>query len=251
MTRSRNGGHLHPPPRKWGRGTALRSRVVEGASDSTLRFRRKSFVAARAPSTMLRMVPLPRYRGCGQAISFSRCIFLIRTRAMRKPFPRTSPHIDLRQIDPAVEGRIHHGRARHGRKERKRKKGSRTPKGANAATALARCGARPAGRARLPAFHCGSCQGDSWSPRLSVRPCFLRLGRSIRSCTAAPTGGRRPRASPRALPAPSCLRPASTSRAGHNAGRMMPEPPGSKGDEPLPAGTATRSAGRGHRPASL
>src|SRR6185437_11955793 len=28
------------------------------------------------------------------------------------------------------------------------------------------------GRARLSAFHCGSCRGDSWSPRLSVRPCF-------------------------------------------------------------------------------
>jgi hypothetical protein len=56
---------------------------------------------------------------------------------------------------------------------------------------------------------------------------------------AAPTGGRRPRASPRVLPAPSCHRPASTSRAGHSAGRVMPKPPGSKGDEPLPAGTAT------------
>ncbi len=31
---------------------------------------------------------------------------------------------------------------------------------------------------------------------------------------------------------------ASTSRAGHSAGRLMPEPPESKGDEPLPAGTA-------------
>ena len=38
--------------------------------------------------------------------------------------------------------------------------------------APAGCGARPAGRARLPAFHCGSRQGDSWSPRLSVRPRF-------------------------------------------------------------------------------
>ena len=28
------------------------------------------------------------------------------------------------------------------------------------------------GRARLSAFHCSSRQGDSWSPRLSVRPCF-------------------------------------------------------------------------------
>ncbi|HTV29371.1 MAG TPA: hypothetical protein VMF32_16450, partial [Xanthobacteraceae bacterium] len=38
-------------------------------------------------------------------------------------------------------------------------------------------------------------------------------------------------------PAPYPL-PASTSRAGHSAGRLMPEPPESKGDEPSPAGTA-------------
>jgi hypothetical protein len=44
--------------------------------------------------------------------------------------------------------------------------------------------------------------------------------------------GRRPHASPRVLPAPeqirTCPRPVSTSRAGHSAGRMMPEPPGSE-----------------------
>ena len=32
-----------------------------------------------------------------------------------------------------------------------------------------------------------------------------------------------------------------TSRAGHSAGRLMPRPPGSDGDEPPPAGTASRS----------
>ena len=68
-------------------------------------------------------------------------------------------------------------------------------------------------------------KGTAGRPRLSVRPCFRRLGRSVRSCKPAPTGGRRPRASPRALPAPTCHRPVSTSRAGHSAGRMMPEPP--------------------------
>jgi hypothetical protein len=31
---------------------------------------------------------------------------------------------------------------------------------------------------------------------------------------------------------------ASTSHTGHSAGRLMPEPPESKGDEPSPAGTA-------------
>jgi hypothetical protein len=45
---------------------------------------------------------------------------------------------------------------------------------------------------------------------------------------------------PNAADVPPALYPvaASTSRAGHSAGRVMPEPPESKGDEPLPAGTA-------------
>ena len=42
-----------------------------------------------------------------------------------------------------------------------------------------------------------------------------------------------------------------TSRAGHSAGRLMPRPPGCDGDEPPPAGTASRSAMRGHRTTSL
>src|SRR5581483_11263507 len=41
-----------------GRGTILRSKMVEGASDSPLRFRYKSFVTARAPSTILRSLSL-------------------------------------------------------------------------------------------------------------------------------------------------------------------------------------------------
>ena len=82
-----------------------------------------------------------------------------------------------------------------------------------------RRGARLAKRARLSAFHRGSRQRDYSSQRLGVRPCFLGLSRSARSGTAAPTGGRRPHAAPRVLPAPSCPSPASTSRAGHSAGR--------------------------------
>jgi rRNA maturation protein Nop10 len=84
-----------------------------------------------------------------------------------------------------------------------------------------------------------SPKGLCSSRRLSVRPCFLGRGRSVRSCTAAPTGGRRPKRCStgvtRAVPVPVQR---STSRAGHCAGGMMPEPPGSEGDEPKPAGTA-------------
>ncbi len=41
--------------------------MVEGASDSTLRCCRKWIVESRAPSTALRAVPPPRYRGAGCA----------------------------------------------------------------------------------------------------------------------------------------------------------------------------------------
>jgi hypothetical protein len=42
--------------------------MMEGASDSSFHIRRKNFVAARAPSTILlrKMVPLPPLRGGGR-----------------------------------------------------------------------------------------------------------------------------------------------------------------------------------------
>ena len=97
------------------------------------------------------------------------------------------------------------------------------------------------GAARLSASHCGSGQGDSWSPRPGTRPCFRGAVRSVRSCTAASTGRRRPCAFPRVLPAPEkrtyCPRTASTSHAGHCAGRMMPDAARERVTNP-PAGTA-------------
>jgi hypothetical protein len=53
-------------------------------------------------------------------------------------------------------------------------RGGRTPTDADPTSALSR-GARPAGRARLSAFHRGSCLGDR-TPPLSPRPRFLGLG---------------------------------------------------------------------------
>ena len=47
-------------------GGGPRSCAVEGASDSSLRRRRKSGVESDAPSTTLRVVPLPRFRGAGR-----------------------------------------------------------------------------------------------------------------------------------------------------------------------------------------
>ena len=83
----------------------------------------------------------------------------------------------------------------------------------------------PFGAARLPAFHHGSRQRDSSSLRLGFRPGFL--GRGL--------NGRYPPS-----PVPVQRR---TSHPGHNAGRLMPKPPGSGPYSPA-RGHRTRSAFR-------
>ncbi len=74
------------------------------------------------------------------------------------------------------------------------------------------------GRARLSAFHRGSSLGDR-TPLLSFRHALPATwsGRTIPKLRT--TGFERPCASQRALPAPSCPSPASSSQTGHNAGR--------------------------------
>ena len=52
-----------PPPRKRGRGTGLRSRTVEGARAVKFCSLLHVSLLGGAPSTMLRMVPLPRFTG--------------------------------------------------------------------------------------------------------------------------------------------------------------------------------------------
>jgi len=74
------------------------------------------------------------------------------------------------------------------------------------------------------------------SPRLSVGPGFPRRGADKRRSSPR---RRRPRLQ-------RC-----TSRAGHSAGRLMPKPPGSGGDEPPPAGTALATPPGVTRPASF
>jgi hypothetical protein len=75
------------------------------------------------------------------------------------------------------------------------------------------CGARPTGRARLSAFHRGAC-GSEPTPPLSSSTRFLGRGRGAQS-----RWFERPCAAQRALPAPSCPSPASSSQTGHSAGR--------------------------------
>jgi hypothetical protein len=124
-----------------------------------------------------------------------------------------------------------------------RKKGSGTPadalshvphaSGARGAPRKGRLAPPSAyGRARLPAFHHGSRQGT-----------YVTHG----AAQAMLPGTR----SERALPAIAYPSPVSTSRAGPSAGRLMPEPPESGGDEAPPAGTALAPAARHHRTASL
>jgi hypothetical protein len=62
--------------------------AVEGASASTIFLRRQRSSISDAPSTALRAVPLPRYRGGGQVLSFSRCAFASEFchATARKPF---------------------------------------------------------------------------------------------------------------------------------------------------------------------
>ena len=110
----------------------------------------------------------------------------------------------------------------------------------------------PTGAVLQPPHRCGC----------GTRPCLfvLTLAREVLEGARSPIGVP-PRLSPkgvivpkaqlqarlpgtwseRALPAFACPSPASTSRPGHNAGRLMPKPPGSSSDEPPPAGTASRS----------
>ena len=107
------------------------------------------------------------------------------------------------------------------------------------------CGeARTLARARSPVgVPLRLLPGRQLVPKAQRQAMFPGTVRRVRSLTAAPTGGRRPRASPRVLPAPEkhCPSPVSTSHAGHCAGRMMPEPPECRGDEPSAREHRTRS----------
>ena len=261
------GAFLLPPPRKWGRGTTLRSKVVEGASDLPFHFRRRKLDVARALSTTLRSlrsrraVPAPAIAGGRQSPPVLAVVFfapeLCGTPLLKKR--RRQP--DLRQMPLAVEiagsaSLIGDGARSSGSKRSEIRddlaafhrrcsrvslrstrgykifsdllpaiKGSRTPTDAVSLLHLPAKRAPWPGRARLSAFHCGSRQGDSWSPRLSVRPCFrdspersVLYGRSNRGAETlrVSTGVTRAETDTN----PSAV---STSHAGHCAGRLMPD----------------------------
>ena len=105
-------------------------------------------------------------------------------------------------------------------------------------------GSRSAERARLSAFHHGSRQRDFRRLRLSFRPGFLGRGKSARSLKARPNRGAETLRifSGRYPPLPVPVQ-RSTSRAGHSAGRLMPEAARERLAKP-PAGTALAPAAR-------
>ena len=101
---------------------------------------------------------------------------------------------------------------------------------------LAGCGTRPVkGAHAFRRSTAALARGTHASQRLSFGPGFT---------------GQAPKAAGFTPPVPVSLA-ASTSHAGHSAGRLMPEPPESKGDEPSPAGTALAPPTAVTRPASF
>jgi hypothetical protein len=121
------------------------------------------------------------------------------------------------------------------RARKQKEKGSGTLAGALVSMS-APCGrgARSAERARLSAFHRGTCCSER-TPQLSSR--------------YALPGTRRHQV----LPASSLSQSSDFTRRPVivPAGRNTPEPPGSGGDEPPSAGTALAPPARSHRPASF
>jgi hypothetical protein len=94
---------------------------VEGASDSSLHFRRKRFGTSRAPSTTLRVVPLPRYRGADA-----------RSRSRGAPLRPSYSHATVRKpFVPPFFSRMILSENRNGTfRDHAKKKGGGAPKGA-------------------------------------------------------------------------------------------------------------------------
>ena len=257
---------MYPPPRKWGRGTTLRSRVVEGARAATKLFRRKRRVESDAPSTTLpptrsalrrtqtlRSSQSERRRVAGaDKRSRSRDAVSVRTRVMRQATANNFAAIPIFVRSPRRWiGRMHHDRARRTKerteikKEAERRKAQGQPPHLQGAARVQRDAhafrRSTAALAKGTIHPQGSAQAmlpETWPERpvLYGRP--NRGAETLRFSTGIT----------RAAPVPVQR---STSRAGPSAGRMMPKPPECDSDEPPPAGTALAPPAAVTRPASL
>ncbi len=129
-----------------------------------------------------------RVGGRGNRILVLAMRFLIRAPSFEHAVQKTLPHSQPLSDDPG-RGEPEPSRSGSGTKAKnERKKRKQNAERRSLSSALARCGARPAGRARLSAFHCGSCQGDCSSPRRNPGQSFLRLGGSLRVLRTANRG---------------------------------------------------------------
>jgi hypothetical protein len=185
---------LYPlPPRSGGKGRReQRERRVGGAHKG-------SSSMARASKSAPHPWPLPtarRARGWeGNRLSLSQRVFCLRAASSERIGPETL----VRWASRALFVSFATGKQRS--KKAKKEKEAERRKTHSSNRRIRRCSARLAGRARLPAFHRGSRRRDCSSPRLSVRPCFLGFGRSVRSQSSlqpgsenlAPLHGRYPR----------------------------------------------------------
>ena len=121
----------------------------------------------------------------------------------------------------------------------RKKQGSGDAEGGPTSRTPAGCGAAAqALRAHLSASHHGTCCSER-TPQLSAQATRFYPGRNYLG--AGVTRSR-----------PSCSAAVHRPQTGHRAGRAYPPgPPGSDGDEPLPAGTDSRSVLRSDRMTSL
>ncbi len=186
------------PPRERGEGGPPEGRW-EGRGPRRNSFNENDALSQTPPppsyarSRELRMVPLPRYRGGGRnRFSFSRCGFLIRTRAMSTPVPKTPPHPRPLSDDPGSGGPepSRSDAARKPRKpktnERKKRKEAERRKAQFSSRA---CKARRASSGTRSPFGVPlrlSPRG-LLIPKAQLKPGFLRLGGSLRAY-GPPTG---------------------------------------------------------------
>ncbi len=179
----------------------------------------------------------------GNTKSFSRRVFLIRARAMSKPSQKPRRNPNLRQSNPAVEGRIHHGRAqRQITNKRKQNADRRNVTNLRACARRAPCKARtPVGvPLRLSPRGLSSPKAQRQATLPGSSPEHAILWTANRGEDRTRLHGHYPR---RKTPVPVQRAPRAPVIV--PAG-LMPKPPECASDEPSPAGTATRPADRCH-----
>jgi hypothetical protein len=168
----------------------------------------------------------------GNDASFSR---RLRARVMLTPISNGTTAAPSRHAASGWWDRVRLDHARQGQRRKKEKKEAERRQTRIQRPRPAGRGARSAERARLSAFHRGTCGGDRTPPLNSSHalPATV-LGRNGR------------------YPLPAVMQCSDLSRRPVivPAGRFCPESPGSGGDEPPPAGTALAPPAAVTRPAS-